>query len=184
MPRFGGVFLCAIFLLQVAHLSIANGCDLCNYPRCKHGEPHWVSQFLEKHWSKISPEPNSGCWLWEGAANPDGYGRVKIGRDLRLAHRAAYQTDVGPIPAGMQVDHLCRVCCCCNPDHLEAVTPKENMRRALPFRSDYSAPKSNFCRWGHDLRVSGTYAHPHGFTVCRQCKRTANKRSYLKGKTK
>lgn len=86
----------------------------------------------------IMPEPNSGCWLWMGKINRLGYGGLWV-RDLTKttgwrsvsAHRHAYETMVGPIPAGMDIDHKCRVRCCVNPDHLEPVTHLENVRRGI-----------------------------------------------------
>ena len=67
-----------------------------------------------------------GCWLWQGYINAFGYGVNRRG----LAHRVYYQSARGPIPRGMELDHLCRVRSCVNPDHLEAVTHLENHRRS------------------------------------------------------
>ena len=73
------------------------------------------------------------CWLWTAHVNPKtGYVQFRIGGragSMVLAHRWAYKHFVGPIPAGMQIDHLCRVRHCVNPEHLEPVTPMENRRR-------------------------------------------------------
>jgi hypothetical protein len=73
----------------------------------------------------------SGCWLWTGSRNHGGYG--VIGRPQscppRLAHRIAYELLRETIPANLDLDHLCRVPCCVNPAHLEAVTRSENIRR-------------------------------------------------------
>ncbi len=83
--------------------------------------------------SKISPEPNSGCWLWTAFTNRAGYGMVySLERTAqnRLAHRVVYEAIKGPIPDRMTLDHLCNMPACVNPDHLEPVTRSENTKRA------------------------------------------------------
>jgi hypothetical protein len=72
----------------------------------------------------------SPCWLWEGSKHKDGYGMVKRGGFHGYAHRLFYSMEKGPVPVGMQLDHLCRVRECCNPNHLEPVTPAVNVRRS------------------------------------------------------
>lgn len=70
------------------------------------------------------------CWIWNGAPQSKaGYCRVHLRSGTRLAHRASYEQFVGPIPEGLQLDHLCRVPSCVNPEHLEPVTHAENGRR-------------------------------------------------------
>lgn len=75
--------------------------------------------------SHVHHDPNSGCWLWAGADNGVGYGKFRG----KYAHRVSYEAAKGPIPDGMHLDHLCRIRCCVNPDHLEPVTNAENARR-------------------------------------------------------
>ena len=84
------------------------------------------------------PVTESGCWLWTGRIDRGGYGAISINRNkypLRpcfikaRAHRVSYEAFRGEIPSGLTLDHLCRVRCCVNPDHLEPVTLKENMSR-------------------------------------------------------
>ena len=73
----------------------------------------------------------NGCWIWQRGVNPvSRYGM--LGR--RWAHRVIYEREVGPIPRGMELDHLCRVKACVNPDHLEVVTKSENAKRGLTGR--------------------------------------------------
>lgn len=73
--------------------------------------------------------PN-GCWEWQGARQR-GYGRIRSGANVLRVHRVTYEAMVGPIPDGLDLDHLCRNRSCCNPAHLEPVTRRENL-----FRSD------------------------------------------------
>lgn len=74
------------------------------------------------------------CWLWTGAFNPHGYGIARNVGGSTLVHRISYEHNVGPIPEGLFLDHLCRVRACCNPAHLEPVTDLENKVRGLAAR--------------------------------------------------
>lgn len=72
---------------------------------------------------------SNGCWIWQHAIGDDGYGRIWNGRIMARAHRVYYERLVGPVPLGLELDHLCRVRSCVNPNHLEPVTHGENVRR-------------------------------------------------------
>lgn len=123
------------------------------------------------------PEPNTGCWLWLGSINGGGYGRYKH----TYAHRSAYEVVHGPIAAGLHIDHLCRVTCCVNPDHLEAVTPLENMRRAARARAGLSAGTETHCARGHELSVVGQRPRTNRpGKVCLGCHRIYQRRSVSK----
>lgn len=75
-----------------------------------------------------------GCWEWRGHTQANGYGSMSVNGRPQRTHRIAYEEYVGPIPAGLEIDHLCRNRSCCNPKHLEPVTRAENMRRANSYR--------------------------------------------------
>lgn len=90
--------------------------------------PEWWERFEKK----FSVDEN-GCWVWNAALNNEGYGLFQVmyfGKwGMRLAHRLSYEVLVGPIPDGLDLDHLCRVRRCVNPHHLEPVTRRENALR-------------------------------------------------------
>lgn len=113
-------------------------------------------------------QKTDACWLWTGHVSPKGYGVIGVGgRKLMRAHRYSYERFVGPVPEGMQLDHLCRVRSCVNPEHLEPVTNRENVVRGNTSRG----PKPH-CKRGHAFDSANTYIHPkRGTRHCRECQR-------------
>lgn len=77
--------------------------------------------------AKVSPEPNSGCWLWAGSTNSGGYGNFWAGKKCMKAHRFSYEAFVGRIPDGLDLLHRCDVRCCVNPQHLTPGTALANV---------------------------------------------------------
>lgn len=125
----------------------------------------------ERFWAKVTPN-SDGCWLWTGTLR-NGYGRFNVGGRLADAHHLAYRVLVGPVPDGLELDHLCHssdVTCmdprcnhraCCNPEHLEPVTHKVNMERSGHSRKTHCPQKHPYSGWNLILRDG----HRH----CRAC---------------
>ena len=91
----------------------------------------------------------NGCWIWQGAVRAGGYGHIGIDGRRVAAHRASWELYRGPIPEGLQIDHLCRVRNCVNPDHLEPVTQAENVRRGMSPTA--VAAREKRCFKGHSM---------------------------------
>lgn len=123
---------------------------------------------IDRFWEKVSPEPNSGCWLWASAYDFGGYGILWIGdgRSVR-AHRFAYELLIGVIPAGLTLDHLCRQRACVNPLHLDPCGAGENAARS-PGAPYWVAARATHCQRGHAFDASNTARH-NGRRECRAC---------------
>jgi hypothetical protein len=126
---------------------------------------HVLTPAIERFWAKVNKTET--CWLWNGARDANGYGRFYVGsRTIALAHRVSYEMSVGPIPQGLHLDHICRVTSCVNPDHLEAVTPRENLLRGIG-PSAINARRTQ-CKRGHAFTEDNTYRHRNQ-RYCRAC---------------
>jgi hypothetical protein len=137
------------------------------FPRFGQGKgPRNYCSDMCRFMSKVNK--TGGCWLWT-AAKAGGYGRFALaGGRLVPAHRYAWEVLVGPIPAGMQMDHLCRTPACVNPAHLEPVTQRENaLRGEAPTVRVY---RTGYCARGHSM--ADAYTVPAtGANQCRTCNR-------------
>lgn len=125
-------------------------------------------QVVARFWAHV--ERTATCWRWLGYIGSGGYGRVAaglFGRNTMLAHRVAYLLAVGPIPPGLELDHLCRNRWCVRPEHLEPVTHRTNSLRGRS--PNVVRHHAGTCLRGH---VEGRYAG----SQCKTCSREATRR--------
>ena len=127
----------------------------------------------DRFWEKV--DKSGDCWQWTGSKG-DGYGKVN-GFHTSLAHRLSYEEACGPIPEGLQLDHLCRNRACVKPGHLEAVTQKVNQERG-------SNATRTHCKHGHEYTPENTKIIRSGSRWCRECGRERTRRWNAKRKLK
>ena len=113
------------------------------------------------------------CWLWTGPLTPNGYAQIQAHERRLSVHRAIWQELVGPIPDGMEIDHLCKVRHCCNPDHLEPVTRHENIRRSAVGANNRG---KTHCPAGHPYDDTNTLRR-RGKRECRACDRARKRKA-------
>ena len=122
-----------------------------------------------------------GCWLWTAYVDRHGYGRLRDGRRMISAHRLSYELARGAIPEGLELDHLCRTRHCVNPDHLEAVTHRENVRRGMTGEvSRTRQTMKTHCLNNHEYAGDNLIVRPNGWRMCRECHRAHVNKSYAK----
>ncbi len=123
-----------------------------------------------RFWSKVNKNGplwnGTHCWEWIGAIIPQGYGTIG-NRKTVLAHRFSYELLVGGIPEGLTIDHLCRNRRCVNPEHLEAVTLRDNLFRGENICGVNS--RKTHCPKGHPYDATNTYHRPDGGRDCKIC---------------
>ena len=133
-----------------------------------------------RFWSKVSLDTPDSCWLWQGWRNRDGYGHYShCEGGSKLAHVIAYRLQVGPVPKGKQLDHVCRNRACCNPTHLEPVTARENVLRGIGFAARHA--QATHCLHGHEFtpentRFANLADRKYPRRSCRTCDRLSQQR--------
>jgi len=112
------------------------------------------------------------CWTWQAAKNEHGYGFLNDRGKMRKVHRVVWESLVGPIPTGLEIDHLCKVRNCCNPDHLRTVTHRQNLAASRGRSMD------SHCKYGHEMIDGSVYVAPNGSRRCNICKKARRKEQY------
>jgi hypothetical protein len=139
----------------------------------------------ERFWPKVQKAGPDDCWIWIGALDRHGYGTIgQINQKgiwrMARAHRIAYELEIGPIPDGLTIDHLCRVPACVNPSHMEPVTKSENTRRGFAAKTQ--------CPQGHPYTEDNIYwdmtRGQYRTRKCRTCVKTRVNARYHRNKAK
>ena len=133
-----------------------------------HGDPNYAKRARartteQRFWPLV--QKTSGCWLFTGARDRDGYGQFRA-NGMYKAHRMAYELIKGPIPKGLVLDHLCDTPSCVNPDHLNPTTNKRNILRGVGAGARNA--RKTHCLRGHILPVRTDGMHRR----CRECENT------------
>ena len=148
----------------------------------KHLNPRTVIPMAERFWRKV--EITEACWNWTGSISGHRYASIcDANGKMQLAHRVVYEMLIGPIPEGLELDHLCRNTHCVNPDHLEPVTHQENVRRGLAAATVRARFRlMTHCPRGHPYDEVNTHTTPNGRRQCRECCRRNRREWYLRRK--
>lgn len=120
--------------------------------------------------------PPTGCWEHRLKPGPQGYRLVRLQQKPHRLHRLVYETLCGPIPGGLQLDHLCRNRGCCNPWHLEPVPSRVNTLRGETLQAKNAA--KTHCLRGHALAGENLIVRPDGTRNCRECRRERARQSH------
>jgi len=127
---------------------------------------------------------SGGCWVWTGSRTTAGYGHVRHNNSLMYLHRITWAANNGSeIPKGLEIDHVCRNRSCCNPEHLRAVTHRENMlapgARGMARRN----AEKTYCPSGHPYDAENTKIRANGNRQCRTCVRERRERNSRRPKS-
>ncbi len=139
-----------------------------------------AAPLMDRFADKLLVMPD-GCWQWIGAKHSEGYGVIRADGRPAYAHRVAYELLVGPIPEGLDIDHLCRNRLCVNPTHLEPVTRRENLLRGDTITADQT--RRTHCPQGHPYEGDNLFHDKKGRRYCRACAREHSRASYRRRKT-
>ncbi len=163
----GDNLYCALFKGRIKRV--------CRECRCMHDRASYyrnrkplkpLKTSLARFMEKVDKQPAFGCWLWTAAVSKGGYGRFGVDGGVGYAHRWVYEHFIGLVPEGLDIDHLCRVRNCVNPDHLEPVTRGENIRRGRSHTRE-----KTHCPKGHPYSGENLVVHNlKNGKRCRKCR--------------
>jgi hypothetical protein len=135
----------------------------------------WTATTPERFWAKVAITDT--CWNWTATTDTRGYGQLWVDGRFERAHRYSYELLVGPVPQGLELDHLCQNKGCVRPAHLEPVTHKLNTQRGIANRTsrrgmDHHNRRKTHCPQGHEYTPENTKWY-RGGRACRACAREA-----------
>lgn len=141
----------------------------------RHGDPNFIANMqgkplAERLWSNIKTDGE--CWVWKRGKTRAGYGTIGYFGKTYYTHRLSYELMVGPIPDGLELDHLCFNRLCCNPWHLEPVTSEVNKRRMLDRNTKMQCPQ------GHPYEGSNVIVELDGSRRCRACRKAYDRKRH------
>jgi hypothetical protein len=176
---------CRCDLCRAAHAACARDRRSSPPVQISAMSPEERAALLQRLMQRVRVDETTGCWIWMKRPSGGGYGRIYVGGRYPVAHRVAYELLVGPIPEGLELDHLChnrdphcfadKQCVhlrCVNPDHLEPVTPQVNTLRGKTPAA--RAKARTVCVNGHPLTGDNVYIKTSGHRGCRACQRVAS----------
>lgn len=134
---------------------------------------------IEESYERI---PFSGCWIWTRHVDYKGYGRIHRKNKENKTHRFFYEEVKGKIPPNMTLDHLCRVRCCINPDHMEVVSSIENVLRGTGITA--TNKRKDRCVNGHLFTPENTSTREKGRRRCKTCTNITSRKSKAKARAK
>ena len=135
-------------------------------------QPTALSPQELRFWAKVQATPDS-CWRVMRGLTGDGYSQLRLPAQRRknpvYGHRYSYELFCGPIPSGLELDHLCCRSNCINPKHLEAVPHSLNILRGKALNPQNGQATKKYCPQGHRYDEANTYIRKKGWRRCRAC---------------